>query len=208
MHVHMKQLASQVHSSDSFTQDALDLLPQVYALISGKGCMPLEIMTAASLFLSVRQANLPYTLAEMARLVGKPTHMIASAYKTVVLALNSGKRPLTKTAKRAESDEQQHNHAQQPVMDTEGRCKAPPVDFALFAMRHLSSLQGVKVSVTHKVIVRMSQALHAQADKHICNLQSWQRLQGCACVSAETHCRAVCSADGVDRLHAMHGAAS
>ena len=148
MHTGLTQLAQQLGCNTDVTKDASFLLQQVYTLVSGRGCMPKDTMTAASLFLTIRMANLPYTLAETARLIDRPTHVLALAYQTVVSALNmeirqrhSGVRSKVDGNTQDTGDEFELGKMYIP----------PPVDFNKFAHRHLSSLPNLKCSATDQV---------------------------------------------------------
>ena len=142
MHTGLTQLAQQLGCNTDITKDASFLLQQVYTLLSGRGCMPLDTMTAASLFLTIRMANLPYTLAETALLVNRPMRVLALAYKTIISALNMDIRQRhTGGIQETTGDESEPGKMYIP----------PPVDFNKFAHRHLSNLPNLKCSAADKV---------------------------------------------------------
>ena len=149
MHIQLTQFAQQLGCNTDVTKDASFLLQQVYTLVSGKGCMPLETMTAASLFLTIRMANLPYTLVETARVVDKPTRVLALAYQSIISALNMEIRQRQGRVESKIDGKTQENSGDETELGK--MYTPPPVDFHKFAHRHLSSLPNLECSATDKV---------------------------------------------------------
>ena len=149
MRAGMTQLAQQLGCNTDVTEDASFTLKQAYHLLSGKGCMPLDIMTAATLYLTVRLANLPYTLAETARLAGRPTHVLVAAYKKVAMALDTQMRQQQK--ENSSTDHSNTEKEDEHDGDLKQINQPPPVDFANFAHRHLCTLPNLKCSAAQNV---------------------------------------------------------
>ena len=90
LNTELTHLAQRLGCTRVIKEDARHFMEHAYQRLRGstRVLLPLDTLAAASLYLAVRMANLPWTLAETAHLIGRPVYELGQAYRIVMHALD------------------------------------------------------------------------------------------------------------------------